>query len=505
VINLREIIFTRQGFIPPDPVQAQMGGQVISGSLWSGVSLLATTFLQFVRSMIFARLLMPADFGIISLANVFTYFILIFANFGFNSSVIYHRGLTKEDLSTCWWGNLAVDVTAALACIIFAFSTRRFVDSPQVTWVIMLLALQFVLVSVGSVNGALMRRAFMFRQIAVVKVVGSIVIFAGALFAVAVLRWGVYGLVTGMVAGSLTMTILQFYYLPWLPSRAFSRTNLKKHIRYGRWFLGLNLINYSNSNIDRIFIGTRLSSTQLGFYEYATSLPVRTCQDLAGIIGDVFFPAYSNLQDNHSELRRVILSLMRYSTLMVYPILIGLAVVAHDFVLVAYSEKWLPIVAPMRIFCLIGLMRAAYSGLFSLCYGLGKPHMPFKWSLIAVPLNAGLLYYAVVKFGVVGVAVAKAFLDLFLLSTLRTEIMRLIDLPLRKQLLSLGPALGGCLVMALPLLALQLTVLGRVDSAMLRLLLQVAAGALLYGTAVFFFWRTDFDYLLSLPKRLRRR
>jgi O-antigen/teichoic acid export membrane protein len=433
---------------------------------------------------------------------VFTYFILIFANFGFNSSIIYHRNLSKQDLATCWWGNLAVDGLAALLCVGFAFGTRRFVHSSEVSWVIALLALQFLLVSAGSVNASLMRRAFMFKKIAIVNVVGSVATFVAALIGVTLLGWGIYGLVAGMVFASLVMSVMQMSCMPWLPSRSFGWASLRKHVRYGRWFVGVSLVNYTNNNIDKFWIGTLLSSSQLGYYEYAISIPLRTTQELGQIINSVLFPAYSSLQNDLAQLRHVIVKTMRYTTLIVFPILVGLTLVADDFVTVAYGEKWRPIIAPLQLFCLLGLWRVAFSGLFSLCYGMGKPHLPFKWSAIALPLNGALLYFAVRTYGVLGVALAKGFLDLFMLSTLRTEAMRAIALPLERQLRAILPALVGCLLMALPLHLLHFTHLASGASPLVRLLVEVMVGAVTYVVAVFGLWRSEFSYLCSLPKEL---
>jgi len=503
-MNALAALRRRQDYVPTDVATGRVADHVVTGSLWAGVGVLATAVLQFIRSMIFARLLMPADFGVISLANVFTQFILLFANFGFTASIIYQRGLTRKDLATVWWGSLAVDGAAALACVVFAFASHRFLNNPQVPAIICLLSIQFMMVSVGSINGALMRRQFRFKQTALVNIWGSVATFAAAYVGVRAFHGGVYGLVGGVLFGTAVMTLLNFLYLPWLPSRFFSWAVLKEHVSYGRWFLGVTLVTYSNENVDRLLIGTRLGNTALGYYDYAANLPMQIVLQLGTVLNTVLFPAFANLQHDFAELRRVLLRVMRYNMLIIYPLLVGLAIVAPDFVTVAYGAKWAPIILPTRIFCVFGLVRVLINPYYSLCNGVGRPALPFKWSAIALPLNLALLVLGVTWGKLDGITLAKLFLPTFVFVTLGTEIMRHIGLPLRELGAASQPAAACCLVMAAVVLLVRATLGPSLGSPLSRLLAEVSAGGLAYVAALRLMWRTEFQGLLSVAARLRQ-
>jgi len=499
----RAALRRRQKYLPTEVGQASVGGHVVSGSFWSGLSIASTTVLQLVRSVVFARLLEPADFGVVALANVFTQFILIFANFGFNSSVIYHRDLNKQDLSTCWWGNLAVDSAAALACVIFALTTRRFAETPTVSYVICLLAVQFLITSLGSVSAALMRKQFMFKQTAVVNVSGALVIFFGALIGVAVLDWGVYGLVAGMILGNLAMTALNFLYLPWLPSFSFSRRLLRKHLVYGRWFLGVNVLAYVNGNLDKAYIGAFLNNTQLGFFEYAGNIPLMVVNRLTQTLNSVLFPAFSSLQEDVRKLGDLLEKVFRYNALIIMPLLCGIGLVAPDFVLVAYGTKWLPIVDPLRAFCVYGMLRIFINPLYALCNGVGKPALPFKWGLIYLPINALAIYLGATYGGVAGVVVARWLMPLFLMATLGREIMKIIGVSYRRLALATIPALTSCLAMAAMVISLQVWAAGDPASPVLRLVVQILGGIAVYALALAVLWRRHFVEIMGLVKRIR--
>jgi O-antigen/teichoic acid export membrane protein len=499
--RLRAALRERQNYLPDEVAAGAVGGHVVSGSLWAGAGLAATTLLHFVRSMIFARLLPPAAFGALNLANVFTQFILLFANFGFNSSVVYWRRVDKLDLSTCWWGNLMVDVAAAALCCVFAFTGTRFLESPEVKWVIVLLSLQFLIVSAGSIHSALMRRQFQFRQTALVGVWGAVVTFAAGWFMVGVLDWGVFGLIGGMIAGTAVSTILQFGATRWLPSRNFSWRVLKEHANYGRWFLAVNVVTFGNQNIDRALIGTTLSNTQLGYYDYAANLPMSVTIQLSTVLNNVLFPAFASLQENLAELRRVLLRVMRFNTFIIYPLLAGLMLTASDFVQVVYGPTWAPIVGPTRVFCLFGMLRVLTNPSYSLCNGVGRPHLPFKWSLIVLPFNVVLLWWSVRAGGLIGVSLAKLFLPTFMLFTLVVEITRAVGMPIRQIGLTALPAIVCCLTMGAFVLTVQRAPGFASLPALPHLLLQVVAGMCAYLGALRVFYPVDFAAVVALARR----
>jgi O-antigen/teichoic acid export membrane protein len=501
---LIEMIRRRQAYLPPH-ADDQVKQQFAASSAWSGINLVATTLIQVVRSIIFARLLMPADFGLLNLANVLTQFILIFANFGFNSSVIFHRDLDHEDLSTCWWSNLAVDSLVAVVSCIVAYVSGHATGNPTMIWIVCLLALQFIISAIGSINGALLRRLFMFKEIALQQIAGAVSgMVAGVIF-VAILGWGIYGLVAGMVVGNIVMTILNFWYLPWLPSAVFSRNRLRRHLGYGGWFLGVSVVTYVNGNLDRGVIGTKLDITQLGFYEYASNIPLTIANQLTNAINLVRFPAISSLQDDLTRLADLLRQVYRYNALIIYPLLCGIALVARDFVLAVYGAKWLPIVVPMQFFCLVGMVRVIVNPVYPLCQGLGLPRLPFKWSLIALPLNLAAVFLLIHWQGLTGAVAARLLVPLFITVTLGREIFSRVGFRFEWAAMALLPALVCCTAMSAVVLSVRWAMGDGIPSPLTRLLIQVAAGTTAYFTTLVFGFRGDWQRLSRIARGFLRR
>ena len=107
-----------------------------------------------------------------------------------------------------------------------------------------------------------------------------------------------------MVAGNIVMTVLYFVYLPWLPSLRFCFTSLRKHFLYGRWFLGVNVVTYANTNVDRVAVGGMLNTTQLGYYEYASNIPLQIVTKISYVFNSVLFSAFSSLQSRSRRASR---------------------------------------------------------------------------------------------------------------------------------------------------------------------------------------------------------
>ncbi len=489
-------LYARRNYLPPERDINGVATRVAKGSFWSGIEVAATTCLQLVRSMIFARLLMPADFGVLGLATVFTEFVLIFANFGFNASVIYQKDVDKRDLATSWWGNFFVDSTIAIFCICFALLSSRFSDQQQTSQIICLLAVQFLIVSFGSINMALMRRLFMFRQLTICKLLGAILTFLTSWMLIVFTDLGVFGLVFGMLIGNLFLTCAYFYCMPWFPSLAFSWSHLRRHLHYGGWFLGVNVGTYVNGNIDKAIVGTYLNVTQLGFYEYASNIPLMVASKLSQVLNSVLLPAFSSLQDDVQALGTLLKRVYRYNALLIYPILCGIGLVAPDFVLVAYGEKWLPIIDPLRLFCLFGLLRIFINPFYALCNGVGKPQLPFKWIIIYLPVNVILLFWGIDQLGLVGAVAARLVLPVFMSFTMGWQVLKMIKVSYKDVLCSIWPALFACLLMALSVISVQFLLSDLGMLVIVRLFLQVITGALVYFCVIFFAFREDVDFVV---------
>ncbi len=500
-MSLPEGLRARQQYVPPARQADGITARVANSTMWSGLGIGAGTVLQFARSVVFARLLMPADFGIVNLANAFAQFIMIFANFGFTASIVHHDGLDQRDLATLWWGNVAVDAAAALACCLVAAISGHVTHNPTLLPVMALLASQFILTSIGAVNQALMQRTFRYRELAISDLTSAAFTFGVGYVFMAVFHWGVYGLLGAMVLATAVASLLNLSFMPWLPSFHFCFASLHKHFSYGRWFLGVNLATYANVSADRFAIGHLLTTTQLGFYEYASNIPMQIVTKVSQMLNSVLFSAFSSARHDPQQMRDLLHKFYRYNALVTFPVLTGIALVAPQFVEVAYGDVWRPIIPGIRLFCLYGALLLYAQPFHSICNGIGKPHLPLRWMLIYLPINLALIWLGV-HFGKLnGAILVRCFMPLYVVLTLGRQVMGLAEVPWRGLVGATMPALIACAVMAAVVLGVDRVAIGVHAGAPAHLAMAASAGAATYALMLMTFWRTEVRKLWEVVAR----
>lgn len=500
-MSFAENVRARQRYVPPARLADGITTRVAHSTMWSGLGIGAGTALQFARSVVFAHLLMPADFGIVNLANAFAQFIMIFANFGFTASVVHHDGLDQRDLATLWWGNVAVDAAAALACCLVAAISGHVTHNATLLPVMALLASQFILTSIGAVNLALMQRTFRYRELAISDLTAAAVTFGLGYLFMAGFHWGVYGLLGAMVLATGVSSLLNLGFLHWLPSFHFCRDSLRKHFNYGRWFLGVNLATYANVSADRFAIGHLLSTTQLGFYEYASNIPMQIVTKVSQMLNSVLFSAFSTARSDPEQMRDLLRKFYRYNALVTFPVLAGIALVAPEFVKVAYGDVWTPIIPGIRLFCLYGALYLYVQPFHSICNGVGKPYLPLRWMLIYLPINLALIW-AGVHFGQLnGAILVRSVMPVFVVLTLGRQVMRMVHVPWGVLVRATAPAVSACAVMAAVVLGVDRLAAAAHAGPPAHLAMASLSGAVTYGAMLVIFWRSEVRKLWEVVAR----
>jgi O-antigen/teichoic acid export membrane protein len=334
--------------------------------------------------------------------------------------------------------------------------------------------------------------------------VGALGTFVMGVIFVAVFHWGVYGLVGAMIVANLMTNALYFVFMPWLPSLMASMTSLRRHFSYGRWFLGVSVTTYANVSVDRLAVGHALSTTQLGYYEYAGNIPLQVVTKISQAFNGVLFSAFSSLQADPGAIRELLRKFYRYNALLSFPVLVGIALVAQDFVAVAYGEKWMPIVPTIRLFCLYAVTQLYTQPFHSICNGVGLQHLPFRWMLIYLPINLVLIFAGIQLGQLNGVVLVRTAMPIFVACTLGVQVMRHVKVPWSLLVWATAPAIVGCLAMsAVVLVVNRVHVPG--DSNLPHLLLAVGAGFAAYLLTLFTFWRSELVALRQFLTGMRGR
>ncbi|MDD2886296.1 MAG: MOP flippase family protein [Aliarcobacter sp.] len=361
--------------------------QVISGVKWTSLSTVITTVLQLLQLAILARFLEPSAFGLMALVMVVTGFSQAFLDMGISNAIIHKQQISKEQLSTLYWVNVLAGFLLFCIVAFIAPFISNFYNVPELTNLIIIVGLTFVIQPFGQQFMVLWQKEMRFSEMAKIDVSNKFISLVVSVY-FAYKGYGVYSLVYGTLAGVIIQTILFMFkgLKEYKPSFIFKIKEIKEFLSFGLFQMGEKTINYFNSQIDNILIGKLLGMEALGIYSISKQLIMRPAQIINPIITKVTFPTMSKVQDDTERLKNIYLKTMNYLSSVNFPIYAFLFVMAPDLVPLIFGNKWNETIIIVQILSIFGAIRSTGNPISSLVLAKGKANWGFYW-------NLGLFFY----------------------------------------------------------------------------------------------------------------
>ena len=385
--------------------------QAISGVKWTTFSTVITTILQLLQLAILARFLDPSAFGLMALVMVVIGFSQAFLDMGISNAIIHKQVISKDQLSTLYWVNVLAGFSLFIIVSALASMVANFYEEPELTELVMIVALTFLIQPFGQQFMILWQKEMRFSEIAKIDIVNKSISLVVSVY-LAYKGYGVYALVYGTLAGVVSQT-LQYLYMglkEYRPSFVFKLGEIKEFLGFGAYQMGEKTINYFNSQIDTILIGKLLGVEALGIYTVAKQIIMRPAQIINPIISKVTFPTMAKIQNDTLRLKNTYLKTINYLSSVNFPIYAFIFIFAHDIVMIMFGEKWIEAVYIMQILSIWGAMRSTGNPVGSLLLAKGKANWGFWW-------NLGLFFYIPVGiyvgsyWGLEGISWALVFLS----------------------------------------------------------------------------------------------
>lgn len=452
---------------------------IAKGAVWTTGAQWVVQFTQFLVSIVLARLLLPSDYGLVGLAIVYMGFITIFSSLGMGPALIQRKNIDDDYISTAFWATATVSLLLFAASIVGAPYIAGFFREPRLIDIIRVAAIALLLTPLNSVLASLLTRHMQFRSLAIVEVT-SAVLSQGAALIGAVSGLGVWALVVAQLIAPLARLPLLFRFNRWLPSFRFDPGRFADLVSFSSPIVGFNIINYFSRNSDKIIIGKLLGPAQLGFYDISYQLMLKPLHHVSNTISTPLFPALSSIQDDKSEVGHLYRRVVTYIALITFPMMLGLAAVADDFVHAVLGAKWAPAIPVLQILCLVGAMQSVGTTVGDIYLSQGRSDLMIKWTLVATPITVTAFYLGS-NWGIVGVATCYAAVSVPLWFAQHYIANRLIGLPLARFWGALLPAAYNSIVMLAGVYSAQrLCDLGGCGR-MPRLIVAITTGVVVYG------------------------
>jgi PST family polysaccharide transporter len=386
--------------------------KTIHGVYWTGVSQYSRLMFSLVVTAILARLLAPKEFGLIAMVVVFTNFISLFKDFGLSQAIIQSKNPTQGQLSTSFWMNVMAGSILCLVMVLAAKIISLFYNEPKLLLVTMALAPNYLIASFGIVHSTILNKEMKFKKLAGIEILTSGIAGIAAIV-MAIMGFGVWSLVNQQIIYCSLSVISLWATTNWKPEYVFEWNEMKGLIGFGLNLTGFRFVNYFNRNFDNLLIGKYLGAASLGIYSIAYRLLTLPLHQISDVLGKVMFPSFSIMQDDKAAVRKGFLKMARYISIITFPMMIGLLVLAPEFVRVVFGAKWERAIFIIQIFSLIGLLQSIGHTNGWIYLSQGRTDIQFRWGIFSFLLIVPSFIIGL-RWDVEGVAVAYALVSLLL-------------------------------------------------------------------------------------------
>jgi O-antigen/teichoic acid export membrane protein len=355
--------------------------KIISGLTWVILSRSSSLVINFIIIAVLARMLSPYEFGIVGMILVFTDFAILFNSIGLGQALVQKKDIDEQHLSSVFWVNFLLGIILCLVFILISPLLAKFYNEPKLKSLIILTSFNFIILSVKTVQRAILLKRMEFKKIARIDITSEIIAgIVGILFAYS--GFGAFSLVIRTLVLSFFIVIQLWIVSSWLPKLYFSFIKIKDLFKFGANLTGSNILNYWVKNIDNLLIGKFLGSISLGIYTKAYGLMMLPIRQISNVTSQVMFPAFSNYNEDILQVQRMFLKTLKIIALLSMPLIVTLIVLAEQIIYIVYGSKWGEIVPIIRVLALSGMLWTLSLTFRWVYMSQGRSDIMFRWNII---------------------------------------------------------------------------------------------------------------------------
>lgn len=479
--------------------QKNLDRALVSGVAWTAGVKWISQILTWGVTLLVARLLQPSDYGLIGMATIYLYFVQQFSEFAMGTAIVTRQDLTDDQLSQLNSVSLLTGLAGFAISAALALPLSTFYHAPQLRLVIIVMSTAFLISAFSIVPNALLRKEMRFKLLAVIEGLQG---FAQAIstLALAFLGFHYWALVLGNLSFTVAATILT---LAWKPQRfAWPHWSRIRNVLVYSWHIIVARLSFTlYDTADFIVAGRVLGQGPLGNYNMAWTFAHVPLDKLSNLVNRVTPSIFAAAQTDYAALRRYFRNITGTLSLAVFPAVLGIALVANDFVHVALGQKWTGVVLPLELLALHALFRSNVILLSPVLNVIGEERFSMWNSFIMLAVLVPSFYFGS-HWGTGGIAAVWVFVYPLLAFPLFWRLFRKINMPVDEYIASLWPAISGCILMAA---AVELFKHFRNPGwpLYLDLALEALIGAGVYALTLVLLHRKRLDAFLGLIKTLR--
>lgn len=325
--------------------------QAVKGVVWSAVERFSVQGIQFVLSIIIARLVAPSEYGLIAMLGIFLAIAQTFIDSGFSNALIQKKDRTEVDFSTVFYFNIVVSLVVYLILFLSAPYIALFYKEPLLDIITKWVGLNIIISALSIVQRAKLTIQLNFKTQAKASLI-AVIVSGICGITMAYYGYGVWALVCQSLLNNLLNTLLLWSFTKWMPACIFSWQSFKKLFSFGSKLLLSGLLHTIYLNLYTLVIGRKYSAADVGYYNRSYSLAQYPSVNIVGVITRAIYPIQCEMQHEEGRLSSSFIQYLRMSCYVIFPLMVGLAVLSKPMVLVLLTDKWASMSELLSILCI---------------------------------------------------------------------------------------------------------------------------------------------------------
>lgn len=464
---------------------------------WKLVERLGVQGSQFVLQIILARILDPEHYGILSLMVIFTTLANVFIQRGFNTALVQNKDVTEEDYSSVFW--VTMSVAAVLYGVLFAAAPaiEALYEMPGLATPFRVLCLVLFPGALNSIQLAKVSRGLDFKKVFRSNV-AAIILSGLTGIVIALMGGGLWALVAQFLLNVTIACAVMWFTVKWRPKLVCNLGRVKVLFSYGWKLLVSGLLDTLYQDLRSLIIGIKYNSGTLGYYNRGKQFPQFIINAVNSTVQSVLLPAMSAEQDDRKKVKKLMRSSVMLSAYIIFPVMAGLAAVAEPLIQLLLTEKWLPSVPYMRIYCFTLAFYPVHTSNLQAINAMGRSDLFLKLEIIKKVIGTSALMIAVFCFdSPIAIALTgplTTFIACFVNAYPNKE---LLDYSYFEQMRDILPSFAAAIGMCAVVLGVGMLELGLI----LTLVVQVIVGVAVYLGLSALFRLEPFTMLLNMIRR----
>ena len=468
--------------------------QAVKGMVWSAVERFSVQGVQFILGIIIARLVSPSEYGLIAMLGIFLAIAQTFIDSGFSSALIQKKDADDLDFSSVFYFNFTVCLILYAGMFMAAPWIADFYGRPELVPLVRVLSLTLVISGVKNIQQAYVSKHLLFKRFFFATLGGTIFSAVCGIF-LAYRGAGVWALVVQQLMNATIDTTILWITVKWRPKLMFSWNRLKGLLSYGWKLVVSSFLSTVYSNLQSLIIGKVYTATDLAYYNNGNQLPTLVILNINTSIDSVLLPVMSSVQDQEGRIKTMTRQSIRISSYIIWPMMIGLAACSKPLIAFLLTDKWLPCVPYLRVFCMIYAFHPIHTANLNAIKAMGRSDIFLKLEIVKKIIDLTTILITVqygplaMAFGVMLTTPLGAFVNAF-------PNKKLLRYSFKEQMLDLLPCILLAFFMGAVIWPIQYLVFPNIAIVAI----QVVTGVLVYVLGSVLFRMEAFTTVFGIVK-----